>query len=165
MGMDVYGKKPTSTDGEYFRNNVWWWHPLWDYCCRIQDDLSKRVPYGHENSGDGLGSVASRKLGLKLQETIDNGKAQEYVDLYYKNLEALPDQPCFCIKSSLFEIFSFSEDISLSKTSESKTPNPECHTCKGSGVQPNWNKNYHIDVDNIKSFSNFLIACGGFQIC
>lgn len=25
MGMDVYGKEPTSETGKYFRNNVWWW--------------------------------------------------------------------------------------------------------------------------------------------
>ena len=24
MGMDVYGINPTSSDGDYFRNNVWW---------------------------------------------------------------------------------------------------------------------------------------------
>ncbi|QOR55575.1 MAG: hypothetical protein UMS36scaffold28_65 [Phage 59_13] len=29
MGMDVYGVKPKSKQGEYFRNNVWSWRPLW----------------------------------------------------------------------------------------------------------------------------------------
>lgn len=24
MGMDVYGKAPSSQTGEYFRNNIWW---------------------------------------------------------------------------------------------------------------------------------------------
>lgn len=165
MGMDVYGKKPTSPEGEYFRNNVWWWHPLWEYCCYVQNDLVKRVPYAHENSGDGLGSVASRKLGLKLQETINTGEAQKYVDSYYDQLKTLPDEPCFCIKKSLYEVFSMSAEIPFPKLPDVKSPNPECNTCKGTGMQPNWSKNYHIDVDNIQKFSNFLIACGGFQIC
>ena len=32
MGMDVYGRAPTSESGEYFRANVWSWHPIWNYC-------------------------------------------------------------------------------------------------------------------------------------
>ena len=31
MGMDVYGRRPKSERGEYFRNNIWWWHPLADF--------------------------------------------------------------------------------------------------------------------------------------
>ena len=31
MGMDVYGERPRTNKGEYFRNNVWWWRPLWNY--------------------------------------------------------------------------------------------------------------------------------------
>jgi hypothetical protein len=28
MGFDVYGKAPTAREGEYFRRNIWGWHPL-----------------------------------------------------------------------------------------------------------------------------------------
>lgn len=28
MGFDIYGRKPSSDAGKYFRNNVWWWRPL-----------------------------------------------------------------------------------------------------------------------------------------
>ena len=38
MGMDVIGLKPTSKEGEYFRNNVWWWGPLADYCMEVAPD-------------------------------------------------------------------------------------------------------------------------------
>ena len=32
MGMDVYGKSPTTEVGAYFRKTIWGWHPLWDMC-------------------------------------------------------------------------------------------------------------------------------------
>ena len=44
-------------------------------------------------------------------------------------------------------------------------PDSECATCKGTGLQPNWNKSYHINIENIQNFAEFLIDCGGFQIC
>ena len=125
MGMDVYGLKPKNPKGEYFRNNVWWWHPLWDYCCQTCPEITLRVTNGHDNSGDGLGSVSSRKLGLRIQELIKNGSAEKYITQYYDHLNALPDEPCFCVRESIFQIFSekesifqiFSEEILLPKSS------------------------------------------------
>lgn len=32
MGMDVYGLKPSSKRGEYFRANVWSWRPIHALC-------------------------------------------------------------------------------------------------------------------------------------
>ena len=232
MGMDVYGLKPKTKKGEYFRNNVWWWHPLWSYCCHISPELAGKVESGHDNSGDGLDAVDSRKLGFIVQQSVTTGAAQEYVDEYHIDSASLPDEPCFCVKESIFDLFSMSGNISAEtlfsqiatvtqveqeatgpqgatgpessqvnigaegangsqgaaqfqgtigtqgaislqdnielqfpQLSQDKIPNPECHTCKGSGMQRNWNTNYHIDVDNIQSFAEFLIDCGGFQIC
>ena len=32
MGFDLYGNSKNK-EGEYFRNNVWWWRRLADYVC------------------------------------------------------------------------------------------------------------------------------------
>lgn len=165
MGMDVYGLKPKTEKGKYFRNNVWWWHPLWSYCCYISPELAGKVESGHDNSGDGLDAVDSRKLGFIIQESVTSGAAEQYVDEYNKDTATLSDEPCFCVKQSIFQVFSMSGNTSSPNPSEEKDPNPECKTCKGSGMQPNWNANYHIDVDNIQNFAGFLLNCGGFQIC
>src|SRR5262249_6936091 len=55
MGMDVYGRKPTSPAGEYFWANVWAWHPihglLVELCSDLLDeDLLRRLSYN-----DGVG--------------------------------------------------------------------------------------------------------------
>ena len=165
MGMDVYGLKPKNPKGEYFRNNVWWWHSLWDYCCYACPEITDKVKSGHDNSGDGLGSTSSRKLGLRIQQLIKDGSAEKYVTEYYNHLNALPDEPCFCVKESMFQIFSMSEEVLVPKSLGNKDPNPECKTCKGLGMQPNWNKSYNISLENIQNFAEFLVNCGGFQIC
>ena len=33
MGFDLYGNNKENSEGEYFRNNVWWWRRLADYVC------------------------------------------------------------------------------------------------------------------------------------
>src|SRR4051812_45074191 len=51
MGMDVYGKKPTSEDGRYFRANVWSWRPIHQLCEIV---LKRDFPSWAFNDGDGL---------------------------------------------------------------------------------------------------------------
>ena len=41
MGMDVFGLAPKEEKGEYFRNNVWWWRPLWDFVAQIDELYSE----------------------------------------------------------------------------------------------------------------------------
>ena len=65
---------------------------------------------------------------------------------------------------SFLESFVHDGEIPFPKT-QPKDPNPECKTCKGLGMQPNWNKSYNISLENIQNFAEFLVNCGGFQIC
>ena len=40
MGMDLSGFNPKSEKGDYFRNNCWWWRPLWDFVCDNVDVIT-----------------------------------------------------------------------------------------------------------------------------
>ncbi len=79
MGMDVCGRKPRSDTGKYFRNNIWWWHPLASFCEYVAPDITAGCKYWHSNDGDGLKAAASVALANKLQEAIDGpcGKRME----------------------------------------------------------------------------------------
>jgi len=40
MGFDLYSTgNHKSQKGEYFRNNVWWWRPLWDWTYEQCQDI------------------------------------------------------------------------------------------------------------------------------
>ena len=39
MGMDVYGRQPTSEAGEYFRANIWSWRPIYSLMLELCQDL------------------------------------------------------------------------------------------------------------------------------
>jgi hypothetical protein len=156
MGMDVYGIKPTSEKGEYFRNNVWWWHPLWDYCCTVDKTLADKVPEGHSNSGDGLDAIAARQLAFKLQHKIDTGQAKEYVDQYETERKNLPKQDCKYCDENGERQWSQQNGETITKT---------CNACQGTKKVDPWDAHYPMDLQNIQDFTNFLMDCGGFQIC
>lgn len=141
--MDVYGKKPHSQKGEYFRNNVWYWHPLWDYCEHIAPEIAGKVQEAHSNSGDGLNAQDSRQLAFKINDHISSGEAEKYVVEYYKRIDSLPKEECL-------------------RRVEDHT---NCNICEGTGMMESFMKSYHINVENITEFKDFLMDCGGFSIC
>lgn len=51
MGMDVYGRDPSSKEGEYFRANVWSWRPIHMLCETV---MKKRLDNWGYNDGHGL---------------------------------------------------------------------------------------------------------------
>lgn len=151
MGMDVYGNKPKNSKGEYFRNNVWYWHPLWDYCCEVAPDITKDVTYGHSNSGDGLNGYQSIQLAKALKVEIDAGRTESYRLLVEEKKENAPLEDCYCVVSMVYGI-----EIII---------NDECKVCKGTRKIPSSLSWYNFTVENVVEFIEFLENCGGFQIC
>ena len=165
MGMDVYGTKPTKKSGEYFRNNIWWWRPLWNYCLHMHPDVASKVEDGHSNSGDGLDAEDALKLGLLLKQDIESGVTQKYYEDYTKYINELPLEKCEICKGSgklsipplqalVDELFKSDEPVEK-----------KCGRCNGVGMSESWMKSYPFSVDNVKEFSEFCINSGGFSIC
>ena len=53
MGFDIEGVNPRSEAGEYFRNSIWSWHPLWDFVCEAASGIitEEERKSGHFNDG------------------------------------------------------------------------------------------------------------------
>lgn len=68
MGMDVHGRAATTKEGEYFRRNVWGWHPLADLTTAIAPELCAKIKYWHTNDGDGFDN---QEDCTKLADAID----------------------------------------------------------------------------------------------
>ena len=104
--------------GHYFRNNCWWWRPLWNYCYHVADDIISEDVFnnGHHNSGAGLGERDAKRLGNRLLHKIRVGDA----DRFKKHHEEQEEDKEY---------------------------------------------KYPFDIDNVKSFAEFCIQSGGFEIC
>jgi hypothetical protein len=180
MGMDVYGKNPTSETGKYFRNNVWWWRPLWDYCVLIggAGGPGKDGPIngdtaraGHFNDGRGLGKKGSLVLAELLQTEVDAGRTAEYAKKRDAELDALPDQDCkICGGTGSRSpapvcgpgpvpcngCVTWESDASGDPTKAKRKP--------GNGKVRPPEASYPFSVDNVREFIAFLRDSGGFEI-
>jgi hypothetical protein len=151
MGMDVYGSDPITEKGEYFRNNVWWWHPLWDYCLTHHPEPAAKVKNGHSNDADGLDSADATKLGTLLKQDLLSGKVDSYEAKYKEELEALPLSECIHCSGT-----GIRNDEHVQGT---------CNACAGEGKVKHFETNYPFSKENVEEFSEFLINSGGFSIC
>jgi hypothetical protein len=151
MGMDVYGNKPKNEKGEYFRNNVWYWHPLWSYCCELAPEITSRVQYGHSNSGDGLNGYYSIQLAKVLQSEVDSGRTKIYMEAVEILKQTAPLEDCYCVSEMVEGLEIIVEN--------------DCKICKNTRKRESSLSWYNFTVENVVEFIEFLENCGGFQIC
>ena len=137
--------------GYYFRNNCWWWRPLWNYCYHIADDLISEELFddGHSNSGAGLDDKGAKLLGNRLLQQIREGKTIQYQASYQQYLDDLPDSDC----------------MRCNNNNRGHNKKKECTNCNKTGKSTNFNKHYPFDIDNVREFAEFCLQSGGVEIC
>tara|TARA_R110000751_G_scaffold104518_2_gene200027 strand:- start:57 stop:608 length:552 start_codon:yes stop_codon:yes gene_type:complete len=139
--------------GVYFRNNVWWWRPLWDYVYEVCDSVLTEEDYhsGQSNEGHTIDENKCVRMALLLNVELSTDKTQEYTDTYRKTMDDMPKEKCDLCDGT--------------GTRNNSNREGECNGCNGNGIRSSWVTNYPFDVENVREFVAFLKECGGFQIC
>ena len=80
--------------GVYFRNNVWWWRPLWNFVtCTCENVLTdKDVEKGSFNDGHKISKTKANRIASRLYSMINNGQVREYEREYKKHLDSLNEK-------------------------------------------------------------------------
>ena len=115
MGFDIYGIAATNKKGDYFRNNVWWWRPLWAYVCEVCGDFLNKedIRAGDFNDCYQIDEDKARQIAERLFSLIEKKKVEQYSDEYSSHSDS-QDYPFatenvkefaeFCRVSGGFEI-------------------------------------------------------------
>ena len=185
MGFDVYGMNPNITTpepdlppmmertsehweaynkwqdencGVYFRNNVWWWRPLWMFVSKACSEIltDKDIEGGSWNDGHKISKTKASKIAKELFRLIETDQVKAYESMYKKDLDSLEQKDC---------------DICDATGRRKEPPIPgagdymECNSCNGTGKVDDWAKSYPFSEDNVREFANFCANSGGFRIC
>lgn len=176
MGFDLYGKKPNgstppvvdwddkksvaayfkwqdTTKGGYFRNNCWWWRPLWEFVCEVCADIitDEEKESGHTNSGHLITADQALTISARLTHLIDQGEVLKYERKYMHHLASLPDEICWLCHGT-----------GRRKDMVVKTG---CNACNGTGRKRPTECDYPFNEDNVREFATFCKYSGGFEIC
>ena len=144
-------KYQDANPGVYFRNNVWWWRPLWQFVCdRFPDIITDDdAEHGCYNDGHEITADKAMKIGVELTAMLEDGRVQEHHDRYKAELEALPQVDCFVCDNN----------------NRGHKKKKECKGCNQTGLRDDWAASYPFHVDNVQEFAKFCLESGGFTIC
>lgn len=168
MGMDVYGTNPSAEVGKYFRNNVWWWHPLWEFCERKAPDLIPTNNFGHSNDGWGLTQRKSVLLSERLDHLLETGAVRDYATLRDAAIARMPRRPCDTCESTGVRRDAVGLEHGMPDKTWTDSDGVErtgyCNMCDGVGTRPPMEAWYEFNEENVREFAMFLKHSGGFKI-
>ena len=146
-----YEEYQEANPGVYFRNNVWWWRPLWLFVCERFDDIltEQDMERGNYNDGHEITADKAMDIGVELTVMLESGRIQEYSDNHKKRLDALPQVNCRVCNNN----------------NHGDHKKRECKACKQTGLVDDWDKSYPFCVENVQEFATFCLESGGFTIC
>jgi hypothetical protein len=143
--------------GNYFRNNVWWWRPLWNYVCVACGDFLTEADQekGGYNDGRNISATKSKRIASRLRRLLKQGDVQSYADEYTKRLANIKDEECDLCEGTGYRV----------EPPNSGAGDVDCNGCGQTGKVKPWVANYPFDVGNVECFAEFCEESGGFTIC
>ena len=84
--------KRDSETGGYFRANVWWWRRVWEFTCKICEDVMTEddMNAGDSNSGIEIDAETCANMLPLMKKAIEDGSAMEYQKAVIEYIESAP---------------------------------------------------------------------------
>jgi hypothetical protein len=145
MGFDLSGIGAKNKKGEYFRNNCWWWRPLWNFCCYLVPEIDPNK--GQFNDGKTIRGKQHKKLVANLKNAIEN--KDEFAEVIFQMKKG------YILSNQYFRLKSpFTKGKSGLNTEEK-----EELACDD-------NENFFpFSWENVEEFYEFVSNNSGFAIC
>lgn len=96
MGMDIYGKAPSTEEGEYFRANIWSWPPILGLIRTANEMAGMSIDTQDWSYNDGAGLETQEecnKLADAMQLLLDGAESPvlvaEHLDVTHALVKAL----------------------------------------------------------------------------
>ena len=153
--------------GAYFRNNVWWWRPLWQFTCEHCEDIltENDMNAGCYNDNHMITEDKAIAIAKRLKTALETPETKEYLDNHNKAMEKakkhnkMIDQE----KKALDEIaVAITGDKDIAPINYPKDLKKKFDELMD---QRDWASSYPISKDNIEQFAEFAEQSGGFRIC
>ena len=168
--IEAQNKYEDDNVGVYFRNNVWWWRPLWNYVYDTTDVLTEEDHrLGHENSCHKITEEKAVRIGKELLANIKDAEAKEAAYLKdikpRKRFNKLCDDAADCLYEEVVDkmdgLITCPGDMKIHDPANYKRWKTLSHF--GDGLQFG-ETSYPFSAANVKEFANFCLNSGGFEI-
>ena len=165
--FELVDKQEEENPGRYFRNNVWFWRPLWSFVCQHCSDFIslKDADGGSFNDGRVISKTKANKIGKRLSELLADGtvdrNCREYelakakADVHNKTVEEKLEE----LKKTVKQETGKKDIVPNDYPTSYKEQWDEIYATKS------WDSDYPFSRENVECFATFCLQSGGFEIC
>ena len=161
--QDVYHEE---NPGEYFRANVWYWRPIWNFVCASCDDFLSDADIfaGDSNSGDKISKTKAKRIASRLRNLDKQGIIQSWEDEMMSHYNKAKEHN----KKVEEELEEFRKEMKEKHGSDMAPADyPKKDYAKWNEIysKRDWSGSYPPSREHIVRFSRFCEESGGFEIC
>ena len=167
MGFDLYSTGNHKTEnGEYFRNNVWWWRRLASFVCEHtgvveeKDKAEWQSNGGHEVSGEQALQIANQLKALIKDGTV--AKAIKEVEEESKEAEKNNKFVDRCHEMLRKKVERETGDTNLAPRDYPKDGHDTWDWIQS---KYSYKSSYPFALENVENFIEFCEQSNGFRIC
>jgi len=152
--------------GVYFRNNVWWWRPLWEYVCLTCDDIisNEEMNGGCVNDGTLIDEDKATSIAKRLSEKLADGSVQNYEQRFMSIvLQARADNEEVDKETKALreEVIKVTGDKNIAPCNYPKKYKTRYDKIR---AKENWDGHYPFTTENVEQFAKFCNESGGFEV-
>ena len=151
--------------GEYFRANVWFWRPIWNFVCCFCDFLSEDdCDKGCSNSGEQISKTKALKIASRLRKLDKSGFIQEWEDEMMISFNKAKKNN----EKVRLELKEFQNEMSLKYgvgTPPKDYDKDDHKKWEEIYAKEDWAGSYPPSRKYIMEFAVFCQESGGFEIC
>ena len=152
--------------GEYFRANVWYWRPIWNFVCASCDDFLSDADIfaGDSNSGDKISKTKAKRIASRLRNLDKQGIIQSWEDEMMTHYNKAKEHNKK-VEEELEELRKEMKEKHGKDIVPADYPKEDYAKWNEIYSKKDWSGSYPPSREYIVRFSRFCEESGGFQIC
>lgn len=165
MGFDLIGRNPQNENGEYFRNNVWYWRPLAQYVLEETKVVDKKdQDHWHYNDCYEVPKDQAIQIANQLDFLIKKGHTKKFASAWELRRKQLEKSNKVIEKELDNHVKEVRRRLNNSNLAPADFPKPDKEKWDMIYKKKNSDEYYPFTIENVKEFSEFCRNSGGFTI-
>ena len=167
MGFDLYSLgNHKNENGEYFRNNVWWWRRLADFVCEHTGCIEEKDKREWQsNGGHTVSEEQATQIAKQLKALIKDGTVSQVIKKTEEETQQAEDNNKFVDRCHEMLRAKVEKEQGKENLAPADYPKDDHDTWDWIQSKYNYGSSYPFTMENVEEFIKFCEDSRGFRIC
>jgi len=167
MGFDLYSLGNHKTEnGEYFRNNVWWWRRLADFVCTHTGVVEEKdKPEWQSNGGHEVSEEQAMQIAKQLKALIKDGTVSKAIKEVEQEMAKAEENNKFVDRCHEMLRDKVEKETGKENLAPADYPKDDHDTWDWIQSKYSYGSSYPFTMENVERFIEFCEQSNGFRIC